>query len=63
MEELVLYNVKAMHQMKNVRLLAVEDAAVLEVIIFEQFGSDNQSMILTNINDPVNLLYSFTSFG
>ena len=45
MEELVLYNVKAMHQMKNVHLLAVEHAAVLEVIIFEQFGSDNQSMI------------------
>ena len=45
MEELVLYNAKAMHQMKNVHLLAVEHAAVLEVVIPEQFGSDNQSMI------------------
>ena len=38
------YNQKAIHQTKNVHLLAVEDAAVLEVVIFKQVGSDNQSI-------------------
>ena len=33
-----------MHQMENLHLLAVEDVAVLEVVMFEQLhGSDNQS--------------------
>ena len=51
MEEPALYYEKAIHQMKNVHLLAV--AAVLEVVIFEQVGSDNQSIIYQMLTKQV----------
>ena len=45
MKKLSLYSEKVLHYLNNVPLLAVEHVAVLEVVIFEQAGSDNQGKI------------------